>query len=198
MLCTGFDRPNIEFIVGSKSENQWTDLKPYMTNVKGSVIIYVLKRALAEEIATLLQSHDIECDYYHAKMTPKRRKQVLEDFIRDRLKIIVATVAFGMGIDKPDVRCVIHYGASKNIETYYQVSMGFDNLVCKQNRDNGYLFFQTDRKSKQIVKSYSNYIYYVLFFNVSSRRLDVPVAMVSLRRLLHFSTTRISRCTNGF
>lgn len=120
VLCTGFDRPNIEFIVCNKSADTWLDLKPYMTNIRGSLIIYVLKRANAEEIASLLQSHNIECDYYHAKVPLKKRQQVLEDFTRDRLKIIVATVAFGMGIDKPDVRCVIHYGASKNLESYYQ------------------------------------------------------------------------------
>lgn len=120
VLCTGFDRPNIEFIVCEKSSDKWLDLKPYMTNIRGSLIVYVLKRHDAEEIANLLKSHDIECEFYHAKVPLKKRQQVLEDFTRDRLKIIVATVAFGMGIDKPDVRCVIHYGASKNLEAYYQ------------------------------------------------------------------------------
>lgn len=71
-------------------------------------------------MAKMLRRNGVECEIYHAGIALSKRRNVLDDFIKDRLKIIVATVAFGMGIDKPDVRCVIHYGASKNIESYYQ------------------------------------------------------------------------------
>lgn len=120
VLCMGFDRPNIEFSFKKKSKEVWEDLKPHTTLVRGSVIIYVLKRAVSEQIASILRQNGVTCEIYHAGLPNKKRKEVLEDFTKDRLQVIVATVAFGMGIDKPDVRCVIHYGASKNIETYYQ------------------------------------------------------------------------------
>lgn len=120
VLCMGFDRPNLEFQVYAKTDDVWNDLKPFLTNVRGSTIIYVIRKADAEEIAALLQKHGVACEYYHAGATTKRRKDILESFTSDRLQVIVATVAFGMGIDKPDVRRVIHYGPSKNLETYYQ------------------------------------------------------------------------------
>lgn len=64
--------------------------------------------------------HGIECNIYHAGLTMKKRKEAHELFVKDKVKVIVATIAFGMGIDKPDVRNVIHYGASRDIEGYYQ------------------------------------------------------------------------------
>lgn len=116
----GFDRPNIHFSFRSKTKNTWDDLKPFVVNFRGSVIIYVLTKAGTEDVARVLQRNGIKCEIYHAGLAMSKRRNVLDDFIKDRLKIIVATVAFGMGIDKPDVRFVIHYGASKNIESYYQ------------------------------------------------------------------------------
>lgn len=121
VLCTGFDRPNLEFIVRQRSATCWIDLAPILDGeVDGSVIIYCLTRKLTETIANELKTHGVICNAYHAGLGLKQRKQILEDFLRDRIKIIVATVAFGMGIDKPDVRYVIHYGAAKDIESYYQ------------------------------------------------------------------------------
>lgn len=120
-ILTSFDRPNLEFIVHEKSSRPWIDLSPWVTNVtNGSVIIYVLKRVEAEEIATIIQRHGIDCQAYHAGLADDRREFVLQHFLDDELKIIVATIAFGMGIDKKDVRTIVHYGASKNLESYYQ------------------------------------------------------------------------------
>lgn len=62
----------------------------------------------------------IKCGVYHAALSNKIRTETHESFVRDRLKVIVATIAFGMGIDKPDVRRIIHYGSSKDVESYYQ------------------------------------------------------------------------------
>lgn len=116
---TSFDRSNLEFVIQHKT-TVLNDLPQIIKNVNGSVIVYVLKRKVAESIAKQLLEQDIICDHYHAGLDIAKRTEVLESFLKDSLKVIVATIAFGMGIDKKDIRCVIHYGASKNLETYYQ------------------------------------------------------------------------------
>ncbi|XP_058128789.1 bifunctional 3'-5' exonuclease/ATP-dependent helicase WRN-like [Anopheles ziemanni] len=122
ILCTGFDRPNLEFIVRSKGpQGPLEDIKPLLSkNRPGSVIIYCITRKQTEEIVELLRSKGFVCDAYHAGLSIKQRRTVHEQFVSDRVQIIVATIAFGMGIDKPDVRLVIHYGVSKDLESYYQ------------------------------------------------------------------------------
>lgn len=132
-VLMGFDRPNIHISFRSKTKNTWDDLKPFVMNCQGSAIIYMLTKVGCEDIAKLLRTNGVDCEIYHAGLPLSKRRNVLDDFIKDRLKIIVATVAFGMGIDKPDVRCVIHYGASKNIESYYQEvgRAGRDGLLSK-------------------------------------------------------------------
>lgn len=119
-VSMGFDRPNIHFAFRPKTKNPWDDLKSLVVDCRGSLIIYMLTKNACEDMAKLLRRNDVNCEFYHAGLSISKRRNVLDDFIKDRLKIIVATIAFGMGIDKPDVRCVIHYGASKNIESYYQ------------------------------------------------------------------------------
>uniref|UniRef100_A0A1Q3F1T2 DNA 3'-5' helicase n=1 Tax=Culex tarsalis TaxID=7177 RepID=A0A1Q3F1T2_CULTA len=122
VLCTGFDRPNLQFNVRMKSPlGFWEDVKGLLSrNTEGSVIIYCLTRKQTDEIVETLRSSKVKCEAYHAGLTLKQRREVHESFVRDRVQIIVATIAFGMGIDKPDVRLVIHYGASKDLESYYQ------------------------------------------------------------------------------
>uniref|UniRef100_A0A182NL71 DNA 3'-5' helicase n=1 Tax=Anopheles dirus TaxID=7168 RepID=A0A182NL71_9DIPT len=122
-LCTGFDRPNLEFIVRPKGvRGVLDDLKPLLVaaNRDGSAIIYCLTRKQTDEIVELLRGINIECEGYHAGLSIKQRRSVHERFVRDQVQIVVATVAFGMGIDKPDVRLVVHYGASNDLESYYQ------------------------------------------------------------------------------
>lgn len=123
VLCTGFDRPNLEFHIRLKGElGIWSDLKPILNSntSNGSVIIYCLTRKDADSNAELLNIHGVKCLAYHAGLSLKTRKSVHEQFAKDKVQVIVATIAFGMGIDKPDVRLVIHYGASKDLESYYQ------------------------------------------------------------------------------
>lgn len=121
VFCTGFDRSNLDFIVRRKSKSIWQDLSPFLiSGDRVSIIVYVLSRKETESIAELLKSRGVHCEAYHAGLNLKKRKEIHENFVRDKLQIIIATVAFGMGIDKPDVRFVIHYGASKDIESYYQ------------------------------------------------------------------------------
>lgn len=140
VIFTGADRPNLEFSVFEKT-SVWADLQPHVTNVKGSIIVYVLKRDTAEAISRILTQKGIQNEYYHAEIEINKKEDVLREFKSDRLRVIVATIAFGMGIDKRDVRCVIHYGASKNMETYYQEvgRAGRDGLPAKV-----ITFFDTD------------------------------------------------------
>ncbi len=119
-IVAGFDRPNIRYTVIDKA-------KPYMqlcafleTRQQESGIVYCLSRKRVEEVAERLQQDGIDAAAYHAGLPAERRKQVQDDFLRDDLQIVVATVAFGMGIDKPNVRFVVHYDLPKNIESYYQ------------------------------------------------------------------------------
>lgn len=120
--CTGFDRPNLQFHVSKKgSQGVWPDIGGLLrTTNHGSTIIYCQTRKQTEDIALLLNGKGHQCAAYHAGLSMKERKSVHENFVRDKIRIIVATIAFGMGIDKPDVRLVIHYGASKDLESYYQ------------------------------------------------------------------------------
>uniref|UniRef100_A0A182QP85 ATP-dependent DNA helicase n=1 Tax=Anopheles farauti TaxID=69004 RepID=A0A182QP85_9DIPT len=123
LLCTGFDRPNLEFIVRPKGgRGVLEDLKPLLAgaNRDGSAIIYCLTRKQTDETVEMLRGVSIECEAYHAGLSIGQRRSVHERFVRDQVQIVVATVAFGMGIDKPDVRLVIHYGASNDLESYYQ------------------------------------------------------------------------------
>lgn len=120
ILCTGFDRSNLDFIVCPKGK-PWPDLSPFLIgDINGSIIIYCITRKETETLVEILEQHNVKCKAYHAGLGIRARKDIHQSFVRDELKVIVATVAFGMGIDKPDVRFVIHYGAAKDIESYYQ------------------------------------------------------------------------------
>lgn len=99
-VSMGFDRPNIHFSFRPKTKSTWDDLKPFVVNSRGSMIIYLLTKAACDDIAKLLRNNGINCEIYHAGLPMSKRRSVLDDFIKDRLKVIIATIAFGMGIDK--------------------------------------------------------------------------------------------------
>jgi ATP-dependent DNA helicase RecQ len=120
VFVAGFDRPNIRYTVVDKLKPfaQLTDfLKPRRT---AAGIVHALSRKRVEEVAARLAATGLKAAPYHAGLADAERKRVQEAFLRDDLQIVVATVAFGMGIDKPNVRFVVHYDLPKNIESYYQ------------------------------------------------------------------------------
>nr|XP_014349917.1 PREDICTED: Werner syndrome ATP-dependent helicase [Latimeria chalumnae] len=127
ITCTSFDRPNLYLDVSRKTGNMSRDLQQFLVKKKaftfefeGPTIIYCPSRKATEQVAAELCKLGIVCDTYHAGMGIKARREVHHRFMRDEIQCIVATVAFGMGINKPDIRKVIHYGAPKEMESYYQ------------------------------------------------------------------------------
>ena len=118
---SSFNRPNLYYEVRPKTENVEKDIIRFILQQKGkSGIIYCLSRKKVEELAEVLRANNINERAYHAGMESQVRTQTQDDFIMERLDVIVATIAFGMGIDKPDVRFVIHYDIPKSLEGYYQ------------------------------------------------------------------------------
>jgi len=117
---TGFDRPNIRYTVLEKHK-PLDQLLRFLESRKGQAgIVYALSRKRVEEVAAKLCAKGILAAPYHAGLAAVERASVQEDFLRDELQVVVATVAFGMGIDKPNVRFVVHYDLPKHIEGYYQ------------------------------------------------------------------------------
>lgn len=120
VMTTGFDRPNLYFEVQTP-KNKYTALTEYLKKHEGeSGIIYCLTRKNVEEVCANLIKDGIQATRYHAGLTDAERKNNQDDFIYDRAQIMVATNAFGMGIDKSNVRYVVHYSMPKNMESYYQ------------------------------------------------------------------------------
>jgi ATP-dependent DNA helicase RecQ len=117
---TGFDRPNIRYSALEKSK-PFDQLTTFLNRLEGtSGIVYALSRKRVEEVADKLQLAGFRALPYHAGLAAGLRQETHEKFMRDEVDVVVATVAFGMGIDKPDVRFVVHYDLPKNIEGYYQ------------------------------------------------------------------------------
>ncbi|MBI4311989.1 MAG: RecQ family ATP-dependent DNA helicase [Chloroflexi bacterium] len=116
------DRPNIQYRVWPK-QDAYQRLYAYLSQRRDcSGIIYVQARAGADRLATRLQRDGFRSVAYHAGLEAEERRQRQEEFARNEARIVVATIAFGMGIDKPDIRYVIHYDLPKNLEGYYQES----------------------------------------------------------------------------
>ena len=119
-----FNRNNLYYEVVPKQgiEQSYINLLQQIKKNQGSGIVYCLSRKRVDEIAQRLREDGIDAIPYHAKLTPKQREENQTRWIRDDVQVMVATVAFGMGINKPDVRFVIHYDIPRNIEGYYQES----------------------------------------------------------------------------
>ncbi len=118
---SSFNRPNLYYEVRPKTKQIDKEIIKYIkANPGKSGIIYCLSRKKVEELAEVLQANDINARAYHAGMDSATRSATQDDFLMEQIDVIVATIAFGMGIDKPDVRYVIHYDIPKSLEGYYQ------------------------------------------------------------------------------
>ena len=118
---SSFNRPNLYYEIRPKTKDVDKDITRFVLQNKGkSGIIYCLSRRRVEELAEMLQANNIKARAYHAGMESADRAETQDDFLMERIDVIVATIAFGMGIDKPDVRYVIHYDIPKSLEGYYQ------------------------------------------------------------------------------
>ncbi|MCQ2151322.1 MAG: RecQ family ATP-dependent DNA helicase [Bacteroidales bacterium] len=118
-LRSGFERPNLNYVV-RKTEDKLGQLLSVCRGVKGSGIVYLRHRSKCEEVAALLKSEGVEASFYHAGLEPFTRGVRQKEWKEGRIRVMVCTNAFGMGIDKPDVRFVVHLDLPDSIEAYYQ------------------------------------------------------------------------------
>ncbi|GAB6278611.1 MAG: DNA helicase RecQ [Lentimicrobium sp.] len=121
LFKTSFNRPNLYYEVRPKTESVLKDIIKYIKSQPGkSGIVYCLSRKKVEEVAEALQVNGIRAVPYHAGLDPQTRRENQDRFLMEDAEVVVATIAFGMGIDKPDIRYVIHHDIPKSLEGYYQ------------------------------------------------------------------------------
>jgi len=149
-ITTSYDRPNLYIEIGRKKKNPVDDIKPILTKHSNkSIIIYCLTKKETEKIAEILKVLKLKYGVYHAGLDAADNMETHLKFMNGTIKIVVATIAFGMGINKSDVRVVIHYGAPRNIEGYYQE-------IGRAGRDgkNAYCYAFYNFRDFQIQKSF--------------------------------------------
>lgn len=142
---SGFDRPNLTYRVIPKKRAFDRLLHEIQQRPGQSIIVYCFSRNGTEKVAADLKANKVNAEAYHAGLSPIARSRIQDRFIRDQVSVIVATIAFGMGIDKPDVRLVVHMDLPKSVEGYYQETgrAGRDGLPS-----DGLLFYSSGDRFK--------------------------------------------------
>lgn len=157
VFVRGFDRPNLRFFVRANApkKERRTEALRMIKKLEGSGIVYVITKKEAEAVSQFLRENGISAGCYHAGLSAQKREQVQNEFMENNLKVIVATVAFGMGVDKADVRFVIHIGMPGSLEGYYQEAgrAGRDGetaycILLHNGGDSGlyHFFIQADKR----------------------------------------------------
>lgn len=119
VFTKSFTRDNLSYVVNF-TENKTDRMLHILNRIKGTGLVYVRNRRQTQEISALLRNNKIAADYYHAGLPNQVRAKKQDDWIQNRTRVVVCTNAFGMGIDKPDVRVVVHYEMPESLESYYQ------------------------------------------------------------------------------
>ena len=179
IFISSFDRKNLSLDVrtGVKTKQKLQEIAHFIDRRKDqSGIIYCLSRNNCQEVSDALKAYGINAAYYHAGMPAEQRSKVQEDFINDEVQVVCATIAFGMGIDKSNVRWVIHYNLPKNMEGYYQE-------IGRAGRDG--------LPSETIL--YYNYVDLQMLNKFAAESGQAEINLEKLKRIQHYAEADICR-----